>query len=126
MDEWQSKKLLPSWTVQKMSGDPEIINALIPMTTPSQYRVLDYVLMSDLIPPGDQDQTSDASVTDTNVSQLDLAYVTDDNETPSKLLKRITIPNDKSSTNKRNGDGVLGNKGSNTKKQLIDQIGDKN
>jgi hypothetical protein len=51
----------------------------------------------------------------------------DDNGTSSELLKSITsTPNDKSSTNKCNGDGVLGNEGSNTKKQLIDQIGDKN
>ncbi|GKA79290.1 hypothetical protein Tco_0785886 [Tanacetum coccineum] len=95
MDEWQSKKLLPSWIVQKMSGDPQII--------------------------------SDAAVMDTNVSHLDLAYVTDDNETPSNLLKSITSnPNDNSSTNKRNGDGVLGDEGSNTKRQLIDEIGEKN
>nr|GEZ14675.1 hypothetical protein [Tanacetum cinerariifolium] len=51
-----SKKDLPSWTVQKMSDDPEIINALIPMITPSK------------------DQTSDAIVKDTNVSQPALMH----------------------------------------------------
>lgn len=37
MDDWQSKKLLPS-TVKKMSADPDIINALIPMITPSKVK----------------------------------------------------------------------------------------
>ena len=36
MDDWQSKKLLKSWTVQKMTNDPEIIAALCPMITPSK------------------------------------------------------------------------------------------
>nr|GEU82892.1 hypothetical protein [Tanacetum cinerariifolium] len=109
MDEWQSKKLLPSWTVQKMSDDPEIINALIPMITPSN------------------GQTSDATIKDTTVSHLDLASVTDDNKTPSNLLKIITsTPNNNSSTNKRNGDGVLDDEASNTKRQLIDKMGEKN
>ncbi|PWA91568.1 hypothetical protein CTI12_AA087950 [Artemisia annua] len=109
MDEWLSKKLLPSWTVQKMSGDPEIINALIPMITPLK------------------DPTSDAAVKDTNVSQLVIISTFITNGTPSELLKSITsTPNDKSSTNKRNGDRGLGDEGLNTKKQLIDLIGDKN
>ncbi|PWA53007.1 hypothetical protein CTI12_AA449440 [Artemisia annua] len=53
IDEWQSKKLLPSSTVQKMSGDPEIINALIPMITPSK------------------GETSDAAMKDKTVSPLE-------------------------------------------------------
>ncbi|GJY54828.1 hypothetical protein Tco_0446492, partial [Tanacetum coccineum] len=108
MDDWQSKKELPSWTNQKMSDDPKIINALIPMMTPSK------------------DQTSDA-VVDTNVSHLELASVTDDNGTPSDLLKSITsTPNNIGSTNKRKGDGVLGDEGSNTKSQLIKRMAEKN
>ncbi|GKA03480.1 hypothetical protein Tco_0676261 [Tanacetum coccineum] len=93
MDDWQSKKELPSWTVQKMSNDPEIINALIPMITPSK------------------DQTSDV-VKDTNVSQLVLESVTDDNGTPFDLLKSITSTPDNNSslTNKRNRDGIRSHK----------------
>ncbi|GKC75905.1 hypothetical protein Tco_1126679, partial [Tanacetum coccineum] len=109
MDDWQSKKELPSWTVQIMSDDPEIINALIPVITPSK------------------DQTSDAVVKDTNVPQLDLASVMDDNGTPSELLKSITsTPTNSGSTNKHNGDGVLGDEGSNIKRQLIEEMGEKN
>nr|GEW56160.1 hypothetical protein [Tanacetum cinerariifolium] len=109
MDDWQSKKELPSWTIQKMSDDPEIINAPIPMITPQK------------------DQTSDAAVKDTNVPQLDLASVMDDNGTPFKLLKSITsTPNNSGSTDKLNGDGVLEDEGSNTKRHLIEEMGEKN
>ncbi|GJT50018.1 putative ribonuclease H-like domain-containing protein [Tanacetum coccineum] len=38
MDDWQSKKELPLWTVMKMSDDHEIINALIPLITSSKNR----------------------------------------------------------------------------------------
>ncbi|GKA04759.1 replication protein A 70 kDa DNA-binding subunit B [Tanacetum coccineum] len=51
----------------------------------------------------------------------------DDNGTPSELLKSITsTPNNSGSTNKRNGNGVLGDEGSNTKRQLIEEMGEKN
>nr|GEW18377.1 nucleic acid-binding, OB-fold protein [Tanacetum cinerariifolium] len=94
-------------TVQKMFDDPEIINALIPMITPSK------------------GQTSNTAVKNTNVSQLDLAYVMDDNGTSSDLLKSISsTPNNNSSTNKRKRDSVLRNEGLNIKRQLIDEIGE--
>ncbi|GKE20400.1 hypothetical protein Tco_1431912, partial [Tanacetum coccineum] len=73
MDDWQSKKELPTWTVKKMFDDPQIINALIPMITPSK------------------GQTSDAAVKDTNVSQLDLASVIDDNGTPYKDMHKDIV-----------------------------------
>ncbi|GJR89091.1 hypothetical protein Tco_0213102 [Tanacetum coccineum] len=89
MDDWQSKKELPLW-----SDDHEIINADIPLITPSK------------------DQTSDAVVKDTNVPQLDLESVMDENGTPSELLKSITsTPN---------------NSGSTTKRQLIKEMGENN
>ncbi|GKC32733.1 hypothetical protein Tco_1040027 [Tanacetum coccineum] len=89
MDDWQSKKELPIWC-----DDHEIINALIPLITPSK------------------DQTSDAVVKDTNVPQLDLESVMDENGTPSELLKSITsTPN---------------NSGSTTKRQLIKEMGENN
>ncbi|GJX05386.1 hypothetical protein Tco_0191302 [Tanacetum coccineum] len=51
----------------------------------------------------------------------------DDNGTPSELLKSITsTPNNIGSTNKRNGNGVLGDEGLNTKRQLIEEMGEKN
>ncbi|GJZ62314.1 replication protein A 70 kDa DNA-binding subunit B [Tanacetum coccineum] len=109
MNDCQLKKELPSWTIQIMSDDPEIINALILVITPSK------------------DQTSDVVVKDTNVPQLDLASVMDDNGTPSELLKSIaSTPTNSGSTNKHNGDGVLGDEGSNTKRQLIEEMGEKN
>ncbi|GKB18670.1 hypothetical protein Tco_0852593, partial [Tanacetum coccineum] len=61
---------------------------------------------------------SDVAVKDTNVPQLDLASVMDDNGTPFELFKSITsTPNNSGSTNKPNGDGMLGDEGSNTKRQ---------
>ncbi|GJT30180.1 replication protein A 70 kDa DNA-binding subunit B [Tanacetum coccineum] len=73
------------------------------------------------------DRKSDVAVKDTNVPQLDLASVMDDNGTPFELLKSITsTPNNSGSTNKCNGDGVLGDEGSNTKRQLIEEMGEKN
>ncbi|PWA37706.1 nucleic acid-binding, OB-fold protein [Artemisia annua] len=88
MDEWQSKKLLPSWTVKKMSGDPKIINVLIPMITQSkvhqtsiaQNTIGSWTMFLCML-------TSDAAVKDKNISPLDLAYVTDDNGTSCELLK---------------------------------------
>ncbi|GKA48766.1 replication protein A 70 kDa DNA-binding subunit B [Tanacetum coccineum] len=70
---------------------------------------------------------SDVAVKDTNVPQLDLASVMDDNGTPFELFKSITsTPNNSGSTNKPNGDGMLGDEGSNTKRQLIEEMGEKN
>ncbi|GKA22624.1 replication protein A 70 kDa DNA-binding subunit B [Tanacetum coccineum] len=57
----------------------------------------------------------------------DLASVMDDNGTPFELFKSITsTPNNSGSTNKPNGDGMLGDEGSNTKRQLIEEMGEKN
>ncbi|GJU65884.1 nucleic acid-binding, OB-fold protein [Tanacetum coccineum] len=79
------------------------------------------------VPNRNIDQTSDVAVKDTNVSQLVLESVTDDNGTPFDLLKSITsTPNNNSLTNKHNRDGVLGDEGSNTKRQKLDKMGEKN
>nr|GEV34446.1 hypothetical protein [Tanacetum cinerariifolium] len=101
MDYWRSKNKIT------ILDRPE--NALILMITPSK------------------DQTSDATIKDTNVSELVLESVTDDNGTTSDLLKSITsTPNNINLPNKRNGDGVLGDEGSNIKRQKLDKMGEKN
>ncbi|PWA43936.1 replication protein A 70 kDa DNA-binding subunit B [Artemisia annua] len=86
IDEYNLKKMLPVFTVLRLSDDVDILNALTASATPIK----------------DNEATSSKAV---GISALDLESQTDENVTPTNLLKSTaTSPPAKSSSSKRPSD----------------------
>ncbi|GKF19049.1 hypothetical protein Tco_0067687, partial [Tanacetum coccineum] len=97
IDEYNKKKMLPVFTVLRLSGDPDIIESIRPTAAPTK----------------ETEATSSASQI---VTPFDLESQTDENTTPVNAQKTIAA----SLGEKRPGEEDIGSESSNAKKSFVE------
>ncbi|PWA35622.1 nucleic acid-binding, OB-fold protein [Artemisia annua] len=108
IDEYNQKKMLPVFTVLRLSADVDILSALTSSVTPMK----------------EGEATSSKCV---GISALDLESQTDETVTPTNVLKSTaTSPPVKTSSGKRPSDDGPSTKCSKTKRQIVDIKMEKN
>ncbi|GKB20951.1 replication protein A 70 kDa DNA-binding subunit B [Tanacetum coccineum] len=101
INDYNVKKMLPIFTVLRLSGDPEIIESIRPLATPTK----------------DTEATSSVVL---SVTLLDLKSRTDDNTTPVNTVNSIaTTSGDKDPKNKHPTEDDIGSDSSNGKKRML-------
>ncbi|PWA49338.1 nucleic acid-binding, OB-fold protein [Artemisia annua] len=108
IDEYNQKKMLPVFTVLRLSADVDILSALTSSVTPMK----------------EAEATSSKCV---GISALDLESQTDETVTPTNVLKSTaTSPPAKTSSGKRPSDDGPSTECSKTKRQIVDIKMEKN